>query len=234
MNLSRVTLERGEQKAVLQGMIHVGPEELYSALQSDVDWATRNGYQVFFEGVRKNPTRKASSPNEREIRKFFTILLELYPAAAQSLGISLQKEKIAYPPNAINADITFAELTKRLDLNGFRCNLILRLFKFIGKKELKEVVQDVFSQKGGLNAVLDKSERWSFSRLFKWLVFRKADPVIIDYRNEVAVKTIRSHSHKQNVFIHYGEKHVPGLVRLLRSDGWVVKETTYTDLAKFF
>ena len=58
-------------------------------------------------------------------------------------------------------------------------------------------------------------------------------PVILGYRNEVAVAKIRAHSNGRNIFVHYGEKHIKGLVSLLRQDGWVVKETTYTDLAEF-
>lgn len=233
MRLSRVVLTRGSQKAVLQGMIHIAPDKLYEVLQRDVDWAISHNYQVFFEGVKKGPPKRASTTNESAIKKFFLFLFDLYPVLAAALGISLQKEKIAYPKDAINADITFAEFTQRLDRNGFKCSFLLWLFELIGKKELKKSVNEEFAKSGGLNALMNSSDKWSFNKLIGWFLFRKAMPIILDYRNKVAVAKVRAHSNGRNIFIHYGEKHVKGLVRLLRQNGWVVKETTYTDLAEF-
>jgi hypothetical protein len=233
MKLSRVRLEKQDKSAVLQGMIHIGPDKLYWHLQGDVDWAVNNNYQVFFEGVKKDPPRKASTTNESKIKKFFSLLLDLYPVFAAALGISLQKEKIAYPKDAINADITFAELTKKLDDNGFSCNLLLWLLTVLPKKELKKAVKEEFARIGNLNTLVNDADRWSFSKFMAWFLFRKANPIILDYRNEVAVATVRAHSNGRNIFIHYGEKHIKGLVNLLKQDGWAVKETTYVDLAQF-
>ena len=233
MKLSKVTLEKQDRLAVLQGMIHIGPDVLYRHLQDDVDWAISNNYQVFFEGVKKDPPKRASTVNEGKIKKFFSLLLDLYPVFAAALGVSLQKEKIAYPKDAVNADITFAEFTKQLDGSGFRCNFLLWLFTVVGKEELEKKVREEFAKSGGLNVLMNRSERWSFGNLIAWFWFRKAMPVILDYRNEVAVEKVRAHSNGRNIFIHYGEKHIKGLVDLLQQDGWVVKETTHTDLARF-
>ncbi len=74
MRLSRVVLKRSGQEAILQGMIHIGPDKLYRALQSDVDWAIKNNYQIFFEGVKNDPEKKASTDNERKIKEFFLLL----------------------------------------------------------------------------------------------------------------------------------------------------------------
>lgn len=233
MRLSRVVLTRGNQEAVLQGMIHIAPDKLYEVLQSDVDWAAKNDYQVFFEGVKKDPPERASTTNESKIKKFFLFLFELCPVFAAALGISLQKDKIAYPKDAINADITFAEFTKQLDRNGFRCNLLLWLFTLFSKEELKKKVEKEFTKRGGLNALMDSSDKWSFGKLVGWLLLRKAMPIILDYRNKVAVAHVQACSNGRNIFIHYGEKHIKGLMSLLRQDGWVVKKTTYKDLAEF-
>lgn len=233
MRLSRVVLTRGNQEAVLQGMIHIGPDKLYEVFQGDVDWAAKKGYQVFFEGVKKDLLEKALSSNEDKIREFFLLLFDLLPVFAAALGISLQKDKIAYPKDAINADITFAEFIKQLDKNGFRCGLFLRLLTLFPEEELKKAVEKKFAKMGGLNALMNRSDRWFFGKLVGWFLLRKAMPVILGYRNEVAVAKVQAHSNGRNIFIHYGEKHVKGLVSLLRQDGWVVKETTYTDLAEF-
>jgi hypothetical protein len=214
-------------------MMHIGPDKLYEMLQSDIDWATKNDYQIFFEGVKKDPPREASTVNDGQIREFFMFLFDLFPVFATVLGISLQKEGIVYPKDSINADITFAEFTKQLDNNGFRCNFLRLPFTMFSKEELKKVMEKDLTKRGGLNALMDSLEKPSFSKLIAWFLLRKATPIILDYRNEVAVAKVRAHSNGHNVFIHYGEKHIRGIVSLLQKDGWVVKETTYTDLAKF-
>ena len=230
MRLSRVVLTRQNQQAVLQGMIHIGPDKLYKTLQQDLDWAAGNKYQVFFEGVGKDLPKKSSTSNEDRIRKFFLLIFDLYPVLAGALGVSLQKEKIAYPKNAINADVTLAELTKRLDKNGFRCNFIIWL---LTRSSIEQSIRERFAKKGGLNAMLDNSGKWSVSGLIGWFLFRKANPIILDYRNEVAMSAIRTHSNGRNIFIHYGEKHVKGLLKLLQKEEWVVQKTSYTDLREF-
>ncbi len=235
MRLSRVFLTRGSQKAILQGMIHIAPDKLYEVLQSDVDWATGRGYQIFFEGVKRDPSKKASTSNERKIEKFFLLLLEQYPVLAATFGVSLQKEKIAYPKDAINADIDFFELTRQLDENGFRCNFLLWLFTALNEKEPKRKGKDKSNDKEkekNLNELLNSSEK-SFSKFIAWLLFRKAMPVIVDYRNEVVAKKIRACQNGRSIFVHYGEKHIQGLVNLLEQDGWNTKETAHIDLAEY-
>jgi hypothetical protein len=214
-------------------MIHIAPDGLYKVLQQDVDWAVGNNYQVFFEGVKKDPPKKASTSNESKIKKFFLFLLDLYPVFAAALGISLQQKKIVYPKDAVNADITFAELARELDKNGFRCNFLLWFFSIVPKKKLKKAVGDAFAKHGDLNATMDSLQKRLFSKFVAWFLLRKAFPIILGYRNEVAVAKVRAHSNGCNVFIHYGERHINGLVRLLKKDGWAVKETSHIDLAEF-
>ncbi|MBI2446621.1 MAG: hypothetical protein HYV51_02245 [Parcubacteria group bacterium] len=214
-------------------MIHIGPDKLYEVLQSGIDWAVKNNYQIFFEGVKKDPPKRAATANESKIKKFFLFLFDLCPVFAAAIGISFQKEKITYPKDAINADITFAEFTRKLDKNGFRCSFLLWLFTIVPKKELEKKFKDEFVNRGGFNALMNSFDKWSLKKFVAWFLFKKAIPIILDYRNEVAVAKVKANSNGRNIFIHYGEKHVKGIVKLLRQDGWVVKETTYTDLAEF-
>lgn len=132
----------------------------------------------FIYNIKKDPPKRATTTNESKIKKFFLFLFDLCPVFAEALGISLQKEKIAYPKDAINADITFAELTKQLDKNGFRCNLLLWVFALLSKKDLKKKVEEEFTKRGGLNALMNRSDRWSFGKFVGWFLLRKAMPVI--------------------------------------------------------
>ena len=97
MFLSRVIFKRGRQRAILQGMIHIGPNALYELLQYDIDWAQSNGYQVFFEGIKKEPFSSLRTANELKIRNFFNLLFEYYPVFSESFGLSLQQKNILLP-----------------------------------------------------------------------------------------------------------------------------------------
>ncbi len=79
---------------------------------------------------------------------------------------------------------------------------------------------------------MDSSKKWSFSKLVFWFIFRKAMPVILDHRNQIVAEKIKIYSNK-DIFIHYGEKHVKGILKLLKRDGWVVNTTTYTEIAEY-
>jgi len=214
-------------------MIHIAPAKLYEKFQREIDWATANDYHVFFEGVRgaHDPPERIFTRNERKIRQFFLLVLDLYPIFAEALGISLQKEKIVYPRDASNADVTFVEFVKQLDKNGFRCNFLFWLFSLIPKEKLKKALEED-APAGGLNALMDRAEKRSFGASVADFLMRKATPIIRDYRNEVAVAHIRARAQGRNIFIHYGEKHIEGLVHLLVGEGFVVKETTHIDLAE--
>ena len=232
MKLSKVVLAKDDRTAVLQGMIHVGPGKLYELLQSDIDWAVKNNYQIFYEGVKRTPLQRAATRNEVRIRLFLRSLLDLYPIWADVFGVSVQKEKISYPEDAINADLTFCELTRALDENGFSCDLQMKLLTMSPRDEVKAQLDKMFAQKS-LNDIMDELDGSILQKAVEWLFMRKAMPIILDYRNEVALCAIQEQSDERNVFIHYGEKHIEGLLRLFQMDGWTVKETTHVDLGDF-
>jgi hypothetical protein len=64
-----------------------------------------------------------------------------------------------------------------------------------------------------------------FAAFLQWLLFmRKVSPVILDYRNKVALDAIGSLLEKGNdkLFVHYGEAHMKGIVGGLRKKGWKI------------
>lgn len=236
MRLSRIVLTRGTQKAILQGMVHVGPQKLYDKLQKDVDQAALSGHQVFFEGVRKSlPGKISFSLNGREIKTFLLSLFKLYPMLASTFGVSVQK--IKYPKQAINADTDLDDVVKRLDKNKFRCSFLLFIVQMASEVESEEKKQEMKKDPNAWIQEMKRSEKSLIGKLFAWLFFRKAMPIILDYRNEVAVRKIRAYDKftksTRNIFIHYGDRHVKGLVHLLKKEGWVVTETTFIDPAEF-
>ena len=234
MNLSRVTLTRGTHQCVLQGMIHIGPQPLYATIQRDMEALIKDGYQVFFEGVRKLPIEPPRSWNEVKIRKFFGTILELYPMAAATLGVVTQKQHLKYPEDAVNADITFSDLTRRLDENGFTCNLMLGMMEFYGIEELRQkAAKDIHRRRDFKDLIRERSKEGWRGKIAKWFFFGKAMPILCDYRNEVAVDVVRRRSDGRHIYMQYGEKHIPGLITLFTSEGWTVAQTDHLDLLAF-
>lgn len=236
MHLSRVTLVRGAQRCVLQGMIHIAPKALYTAVQHDMDTLVQKGYQVFFEGVNKEPAEAPLNENEARIREFLGFILELYPVLASSLGVVFQPQHIAYPADAVNADITFSHLTRKLDENGFTCDLLLSMIRALGGKEKlrdKKAAEIRGSEDAFKEFVRSRSRKSVLGRICAWILLRKAVPVVLGYRNSVAVRIMRECSANRDCYMLYGDRHIPGLVDLLVGEGWAVTRTDRVDLLAF-
>ena len=233
MKLSRVVLAKEGKEAILQGMIHVESKKLYEYLQKDIEWAEDNQYVFFYETVQGSYPEVFANKNQEQIKAFFVFISEFLPILANSFGMVLQKNAVVYPEDAINADITMSELIKELDTNGFTCRFIVKLLSLIPKDTLKEALDKEFGEDISLNEFIDKSQKKSWASWFADFLLRKADPVILDYRNKVAVKSIIEYGNNQNIFVHYGDGHIKGLTSLLEKEGWVVKEISYLELSKF-
>ncbi len=234
MHLSKYVFRRGNQNLVLQGMIHIGPEGLYRKHQEDLDNHLKEGYEVFFEGVRGYPNLQIkASACEREIARYFRIIFDLYPVFAAVWGFQLQRKNIRYPLDAVNADISFAEMVRLLKEGGFKCGFIVRIFEAALKdKGYREQLKDNLAKVDPF-----KKPRKGLSYFFTWLIIlRKLVPVIIGYRNKVAVDIIERYSARenlQNIFVHYGEGHIPGMIKLLEGKGWRLVSLSRLDLAAF-
>jgi hypothetical protein len=63
----------------------------------------------------------------------------------------------------------------------------------------------------------------TFRKLFGRTGFDAApivDEIFVDYRNRVIFDKVRNSSDGENVFLIYGEAHLPGLAKLFVEDGW--------------
>ena len=232
MRLSTVVLTRANQQTIVQGMIHIGPQSLYQKLQQRLDEAIAGNYQIFFEGVRRKYYR-CGTANELRIKKFFHIMFSSYPVFAVAIGVAEQRDEIVYPKDGVNADIDTQEMTRVLDENGFKCRCLLFLFEILRSPKFKSQLAEVLAQKKSTYLIQEQKNPKLLSRLIIWTLFRKANPVILGYRNHIAVAQIKKSSDGRNIFLHYGEKHISGLVRLFQGEGWIVKEISYTELADF-
>lgn len=237
MHLSKCVLVRGDQELILQGMVHVAPTELYGLLQEEMNNKVNEGYKVFFEGVRDYPRlQPKASDREYEIAEFFGIIFNLCPLLASAWGFGIQKENIKYPEDAINADITFKELVRQLKEKRFRCGFILRTLKKAMeeekfKEELGEKVKRVLFEEN------PKKQRKGFSYFPLWLfIFRKINPIILDYRNRIAIDMIERCGTSKNllkILVYYGEGHIAGMIKLLKEEGWKLASSSKLDTSLF-
>ncbi len=225
--LTSVTLMRDNDSVlVLQGMRHVAPTEVYAKIQSEIDTKHRDGYVFLHEGVRKDTdteTEKKWNRDKKNTAKILRILMELYPFVAKLEGGSTQKDSITNPPGSINADIGFGELIHHIYITGFCINSLL-IRKLTSKTQLEK--QKEFMVK-------NREEKKDTSLLMKfigWLFFktflRKPMSVIIDLRNRVAVDCIERQfiNGDNKVYLSYGQAHLPGMLKMLKKNGWEVIE----------
>lgn len=233
MNLTNCTLSKSDKTLVLQGMIHVAPKGLYRKLQEDLDAHIGKGYKIVYEGIKDYPKLYPNAAKrEHEIADFFVILFRLYPILASAWGFELQKRYIKYPQGAVRADISFRRLVALLYGNGFRCGWFLSLLgfskKLLGDKRYKTEIEYEVAKSNPL-----KEKRKDLGHFIVWLLFlRKMMPIILDYRNQIVVNTIEREcdNGQSKLFVHYGEKHIKGMVKLLQRSGWAVKETSVYEI----
>jgi hypothetical protein len=224
MHLTEVTLAKDDCILILQGMIHVAPAEIYEMLQVHMDVRVGEGYTVFYEGVKLNGTEfKPENERQKKIDEFFSLLFQLFPIFAKSIGFKLQKSEIKYPANSINADIPYEEIVKNLDQIGFGTWLASKIFK-LAIEHQKDI-------EPGINeAINDFLKKDNDSRpdglIFKLLFSRnydKMENVILHQRDAKAVEIIENHfscNGTKKGFVHYGQAHIRGMVGLLERSGW--------------
>ena len=61
----------------------------------------------------------------------------------------------------------------------------------------------------------------------------KLNPIMIEYRNQRIFEQAIALDGGKNLFLLYGEKHIPGLMLLFEQAGWVLKQSTELDLNTF-
>lgn len=230
--LTKHILRKAEFEIVLRGMRHVAPRELYLNIQSELDAANNTGYTIFIEGVKKPTAKeiKSASDNEHRIMRFFNLLTSLYPFFAKIGNEKTQKDMIKYPKTSIHADTTMIEVARRLNIIGFKPKFTLKLLELVHSsinkdsaliKELETSMEDNFEKYGKKR----RKTKFTDGILF-FLFFGKMLDVVLFWRNEIAVTKLLNHFNKKNItkaYMHYGQAHVPGIIELLKKDGWEEK-----------
>ena len=197
-------------------MIHVGAPAFYQRVQHDLEEAHLQGTTILFEGVSREPFGGRKTLEQRKISVALRKLLYLYPSFAMALGVGMQKEHIHYPEGSIRADMSFPQLIRELEKERADKALLFNLIIATDRKKLQEGVKqsltlESFTQEKGL-----------WADFVGYLFFRRISPALLHRRNILACSCIGRYA--GNMLVHYGNSHLPGMVKLLVRMGWKVIE----------
>jgi len=240
MRVSRMVLKRNGQQAILRGMIHVCSDAFYQEVQEELNWAQSNGYHIFLEHIMAGASEITVTKNEQRIRRLLLFFMNEVQqlAAGRSPDLSLQKNSLVYPEDAIWADANLTDLVRRLHRNGYKCNtLLLWVFETSLKRMLWRQTKKPSRKEKTRGSVINVVERWLFDKTRSWLFLRHFTiiaTILTTYRNEVAVAKIKRYTGERNILVHYGENHTEGIAALLQQDGWLLIETSSKEIALSF
>ncbi len=220
IQLPIVTLRENDtgKLVYLIGVMHIAQKKYWDKLQSFVD--ARPQATVLYEGIsRVSEEEKALfGEAEAEIYEGFTQLIGVQKEFGDLIGITYQREGLAYPDSWVRTDLTGSAFIKAL-------------------AEIPGGVPELFAlKKLGLSARQKPFVRWYIEKILGHLPLvsflgrnrnRKMMSVIIDMRNVVGCDAIIAHRKTADVISVWGGGHLPGMVKILEQNGYEIIDTTW-------
>lgn len=208
------------QKVSLVGMMHVGDESYFQETAELLEGLSDKGYDVHYERLMKaSDARVAAIPEA--FREDFERLRASIKASSQTetasaLRLHHQKDKLVYPSGAENIDFSdldvfralgfkkASRLFEPLDLQGVSVDAARRMLVLTFRLRALRSVLDRLTPKG-----------------------RAVKRVILDGRNDHAVRHARRALKDSNIALVWGAEHLPGLFRGLQADGFQLKGVSW-------
>lgn len=197
-------------------VMHIAEPEYFASLQKLIDSFT--DHKVLFEGTgRLSPQEEESlTPKERVVQDQFHDMLGSMKKFASLMSLQFQKDGLAYPSHWINNDVTLMQLIK-----SFVERDITPMNKSRRLDSIDEDVQILI--KWVVNAFFNRSV--PIAMLLKFIFYfsrskRLFRNLIVDWRNDVAVKSIRKHLIEGNVATIWGAEHLKGIEQQIIQDGF--------------
>jgi len=234
---SKVILEKacGRKKrvAVVRGVEHVAPEEQFRALQEEMEQTVEKGSVVFYEGVSSAPHIPVPTKNGRRLEIFFgQMIIKGYKAMAAKKGLVVQNNTLRFTElHAVKADMTLQEFVNFLDKEGVRCSrLLCWMFELAFKLEGAPRWVSFFDKMSGelLGRAVGRYIKRSCA-----VIFKQAEPILYGRRNEIIFAQVKELGGKNDLYLVYGNKHIPGIVKLFEEDGWGVVNIKDSPLSVF-
>lgn len=226
---SKVILEkvgkRRKRLAILRGVRHIAPAEQFALLQTEVNRADSDGYIFFCEwtpptGSSNNSlTSPLLTRNGRRLAKLLRSVTEKgYRHHAEKEGLVHQADALQVP-QAIHADLSLQEIANLLDKQGARCSwFLLQLYLAALRKPTPLWLN--------LLVILIGKPLGEWCRKSIAGIFQVGKPILQDHRNGIIFEIIKKKGGDKDIFLIYGDKHIPSLTKLFEKDGWVIRENS--------
>lgn len=231
----QATLTNGQKTVVFQGMQHFGSENFYKSVIYDLEKALADGYVIYYEAVQTStPESKAFFEKLSGTLTGSSDLSGTYKAMGEACGLKFQSDyftlleadKQEHPERHVIADVDAIELKQEYER-------LLRTDPEFAKAHANDFKE---SPEGDSSGSMAQAIEWLKSgsegqkklagivcRGIMTLAFApkenekpgQFDPLIIDFRNRALAKRIIEDSHDK-IFITYGARHLPGVLKLLK------------------
>jgi hypothetical protein len=212
----------------LVGVMHAASAESWADLNQRLRDLDAAGNVTLLEGIRK-PTDAEMEEAGPELRQRVADLRYISEATkdfVHALGLTYQHEGLVKPARARNADLTILELARHADSDAIAKGVVA------AKKQGIDVTDDTGAQVASwvvfqIFATLIGTPIRAFLPAAKYL----PENLVIQERNAIAIGLALQE--RSDVVLPWGAAHLPGMVKLLRHNGYRRVDTTWrTTLAR--
>ncbi len=218
------TITNGVKTVQFQSMIHIGSQRYYDKVFDTMMWYLKNGYILYYEGVRWIENKESSQKFDTIMK--FNFSHDLYDNMSKIYGLVMQDNSRyinAAGQNAMNADVDLSYVIKKyeekygeiqvkkngegvVDISG----LLAKRLKTLNDRQLS------------LLRIINKSmisfmlkNPYTSNMIVKWFGMEDVIDVILQERNKVIADTI-SNSKDTKIYIMYGKWHFEWVLALLQ------------------
>ena len=214
--LTKHTLTKDGHVVIIQGMRHVASSEVYRQIQAEMDSRCDNGFKIFIEGILFRSCAPETEAERVVVDYLSRVTTVGFKAFALKHGYTTQAQAIKYPSKTKILDSKADELIRELVKAGFTVPpLVSRLAKH-------DFYWLAVSRIGRLPKWAARVQPPFYSCSDIWY------KVSVLWRNRRVLEILNHHlcraKKKKKLYIHFGQKHIDGIVSAMKADGWVVKD----------
>lgn len=211
-----------QRRVALIGVMHFADADYYRRIGQLI--TSLPDRHILFEGVGRITEEEtvAFSDAERTIATRFERVFAFVDDLKNLLGLTAQRDGLAYKPSWFNTDMPLCSIVKKLahDESKFLSHLDR-------VEELRKEDKDGTALRNTMNWILGMMPTVSFlSGIVRWFSkdMRNTMHLILEERNEIAVKAILEHAKTHDVAAIWGAQHLIGMEKLLKHAGYCEDE----------
>jgi len=207
-DVEKITLQKGNQIIVLQGMLHVAPESFYNKVIHEKSIYKKNDYLTFYELIKSKEINQ-----EKYIKYSIKKIIKRLDWKNENSFEEIQ--------DGFNLDISMTEFNNLAKIYG----LTNKLTSFEQSLKNQGLTQE---KEGFIDTINIPKPIYKMYLKHNWIVVNQLvnkgefyNDIIIQYRNQKVVNHLVNI--EENAYITYGQSHLKGIVHLLVNKGFVVK-----------